>query len=81
MENNFTLRFLQPNPSFATFVESIGMFHNASAETKEVVVLPDGRIDLFFWTPGNGKFQVMLMGLETLPEQRYVPPTNQSVCC
>ena len=74
MDNGFTLRFLPPDPSMAAFVENIGMFHNESAETKEVVVLPDGRIDLFFWRPGDGKFQVMLMGLETLPEQRFVPP-------
>lgn len=78
MEKGFSLKFLPPPPSLAAFVENIGMFQNESTETKEVVVLPDGRIDLFFWRDGNGPFQVMLMGLETTPEQRFVPPQTKA---
>lgn len=40
------------------------MFHNQSDTAKEVVVLPDGRIDLFFWQPGTEVYQVLLIGLE-----------------
>ncbi|TWR31511.1 helix-turn-helix transcriptional regulator [Mucilaginibacter pallidiroseus] len=80
MENHFTLKFLKPEPEISAFVESIGMFHNQGAEAKEVVVLPDGRIDLFFWKPGIEDFQVTLIGLETAPEQRFIPPgTNAFV--
>ncbi|MBE9664672.1 helix-turn-helix domain-containing protein [Mucilaginibacter myungsuensis] len=78
MDNGFLLNFLEPDPSIAAFVENIGMFHNTSAETKEVVVLPDGRIDLFFWKNGGGPFQVLLIGLETAPEQRFVPPQTKA---
>ncbi|MVN91369.1 helix-turn-helix domain-containing protein [Mucilaginibacter aquatilis] len=77
MDNGFKLKFLAPPSSVAAFVENIGMFQNETAETKEVVVLPDGRIDLFFWRNGNEPFQVMLMGLETAPEQRYVLPQTK----
>jgi AraC-like DNA-binding protein len=74
MENTFNLNFIAPHSSIAGFVESIGMFHNQSANSREVVVLPDGRIDLFFWKPDAEPFQVLLIGLETLPEQRIIPP-------
>jgi len=78
MDKAFSLKFLPPPMSIADFVENIGMFENDSAETKEVVVLPDGRVDLFFWRNGNYPFQVMLMGLETAPEQRYVLPQTKA---
>jgi AraC-like DNA-binding protein len=74
MDDNFKLNFIAPHSSITGFVESIGMFHNQSANEKEVVVLPDGRIDLFFWKPDAEPFQVLLIGLETLPEQRIIPP-------
>jgi len=74
MDHTFQLNFIPPDSSIAGFVESIGMFHNQSANEKEVVVLPDGRIDLFFWKPSSEPFQVLLIGLETFPEQRIIPP-------
>lgn len=74
MDNGFYYKFLKPNESLANLVESIGMFHNQSDTTKEVVVLPDGRIDLFFWQVASQPFQVILIGLETEPEQRSIPP-------
>jgi AraC-like DNA-binding protein len=74
MDHTFQLNFIPPDNSIAGFVESVGMFHNQSANEKEVVVLPDGRIDLFFWKPATEPFQVLLIGLETFPEQRAIPP-------
>ncbi|MFC6100246.1 helix-turn-helix domain-containing protein [Olivibacter domesticus] len=74
MDNSFNYKFIQPDKSLADFVESIGMFQNQSNEAKEVVVLPDGRIDLFFWQTASQPFQVILVGLETEPEQRSIPP-------
>jgi AraC-like DNA-binding protein len=78
MDNTFQLNFIPPDSSVAGFVESMGMFHNQSANEKEVVVLPDGRIDLFFWKPAAEPFQVLLIGLETFPEQRIVPPHTRA---
>lgn len=74
MPQAFNYTFVEPDKSIADFVESIGMFHNPSDEEKEVVVMPDGRVDLFFMRSANGSFHVLLMGLETAPEQRIVPP-------
>lgn len=74
MNNNFHYKFIEPDRSLADFVESIGMFHNPTDEAKEVVVIPDGRIDLFFTQSITEPFHVLLMGLETEPEQRSVPP-------
>jgi AraC-like DNA-binding protein len=36
--------------------------------------MPDGRIDLFFLRSASEPFQVALVGLETAPEQRTIPP-------
>lgn len=71
---NFYHKFITPDKSISDFVESIGMFHNQSDEAKEVVVMPDGRIDLFFMQPASAPFHITLIGLETLPEQRMVLP-------
>jgi AraC-like DNA-binding protein len=72
--SNFYTRFIKPPDALQDYVESIGMFRNASDAVKEVVIVPDGRVDLFFWRPGNGYFQVMLMGLETAPDHRSILP-------
>ena len=74
MDKGFELNFLEPEARIAEFVESIGMFYNGSATDKEVVVMPDGRIDLFFWKPASHPFEVLLMGLDTYPDQRSVAP-------
>jgi AraC-like DNA-binding protein len=78
MDKSFHYRFIPPPPSLANFVDSIGMFKNGSNRTKEVVILPDGRVDLFFWKTKAEAFQVILIGLETAPEPRSIPPQTQA---
>lgn len=79
MNPDFRLHFIPPPQPLTDFVESIGMFHNTSEnEAREVVVLPDGRIDLFFWQTADQPFQIFLIGLETAAEQRSVPPQTQA---
>jgi len=48
MNNDFHYTFIKPNKLLDDFVESIGMFYNDSNKAKEVVIMPDGKIDLFF---------------------------------
>lgn len=72
--DTFYCKFIEPEESLADFVESIGVFHNPANEPRDVVVLPDGRIDLFFSRSATEPFHVTLMGLETEPEQRSVTP-------
>lgn len=74
MNNDFHYKFIQPDKSIADFVENIGMFHNQSDREKEVILMPDGRVDLFFLQSESAPFQIILIGLETVPEQRNIPP-------
>lgn len=74
MDNDFQYNFIKPDHTIADFVENLGTFHNASNEPKEVVVIPDGRIDLFLSQSPNEPFHITLLGLETYPEQRQIPP-------
>ncbi|HTM66287.1 MAG TPA: AraC family transcriptional regulator [Flavipsychrobacter sp.] len=74
MDEHFYFKFLRPDEQLADFVESIGTFYNRSDEPKQVVIMPDGRIDLFFLRSASEPFQVALVGLETAPEQRTIPP-------
>lgn len=77
MGNDFYYKYVEPDLQLADFVESIGMFHNQSSEAKEVVVLPDGRIDLFFLqSTQQSPFEVILIGLDTKPEQRSIEPNT-----
>ncbi|CAM4048963.1 Helix-turn-helix domain-containing protein [Pedobacter westerhofensis] len=73
MPNTFQYTSVAPEKELSIFIESIGMFGNFSSSEKEVVVLPDGRIDLFFMFNAEGQFKVLLMGLETEPEKRIAP--------
>lgn len=78
MSNAFYCKFVTPGGALDDFVESIGMFHNPSDEAKEVVIMPDGRVDLFFWQSAPEPFLITLIGLETLPEQRSIPPHTRA---
>lgn len=74
MHHDFTFNFIEPDEIIADFVENLGTFHNPSDEAKEVVIIPDGRVDLFFSQSPSEPFHATLIGLETYPEQRYIPP-------
>ncbi|WP_347216551.1 AraC family transcriptional regulator [Chryseobacterium sp.] len=78
MDHDFQFHFIEPDQSISDFVENLGMFHNRSDEAKEVVIIPDGRVDLFFMQSPSEPFHVTLMGLETYPEERQIPPQTQA---
>ncbi|AZA53669.1 DUF6597 domain-containing transcriptional factor [Chryseobacterium sp. G0201] len=58
----------QPDASLQDFVESFWMLDNPS-ENKEVILLPDGRIDLIFSQSLQEPFHIVLLGICTHPEQ------------
>lgn len=60
-------RIARPDRVLSDFVESFWMLHNHSEVDREIVVLPDGRIDLFFSYSEKEPFHVALLGLETAP--------------
>lgn len=74
MSTDFHYKFFKPPESIADFVENIGMFHNQSNTPKEVILMPDGRIDLFFMQSASEPFHVALIGLETVPELITILP-------
>ncbi|OMQ08809.1 AraC family transcriptional regulator [[Flexibacter] sp. ATCC 35103] len=73
MNNDFYYKAIEPDESLLDFVENIGMFHNMSNNDMEVVLMPDGRIDLFFMKTKSEPFQIALIGLENVPEQQIIP--------
>ena len=69
---------IDPHDSIAAFVESFWMLHNPSDENKEVVVLPDGRIDLFLSVSAAEPFHLILLGLETQPSYAAIKPQTRT---
>ncbi|MBK1895129.1 helix-turn-helix domain-containing protein [Chryseobacterium paridis] len=57
-----------PSASLKDFVESFWMLDNPS-ENKEVILLPDGRIDVIFSTSPTEPFHIVLLGICTHPEE------------
>ncbi|WP_130736348.1 AraC family transcriptional regulator [Flavobacterium sp. J27] len=65
MNNDLTYQFVKPNAVLEDYVAGFWSLQNESESDKEVVILPDGRIDLFFSQSTNEPFHVTLSGLET----------------
>ncbi|WP_415326093.1 helix-turn-helix domain-containing protein [Chryseobacterium sp. MMS23-Vi53] len=65
---NLIYQSKKPEASLSHFVESFWMLDNPS-EKKEVILLPDGRIDLIFSQSSIEPFHVVLLGIGTHPEQ------------
>ncbi|WP_108929843.1 helix-turn-helix domain-containing protein [Leptospira johnsonii] len=63
----------KPIPILEPFVDSIWMLKNDSKKDHEVVVLPDGRLDIIFSISLTQPFRAMQMGLATLPEKNVIP--------
>lgn len=58
----------KPEDLLSDFVESFWFLRNNSKKDREVVVLPDGRIDLMFSHSPGEPFHVTLMGIGTKPD-------------
>lgn len=69
MSKDFEYKFIKPHKSIDNFVESFWLLKNHSDNDKDVVILPDGRIDLFFSQSDTEPFHITLSGLETQPDQ------------
>ncbi|RQO30940.1 transcriptional regulator [Taibaiella sp. KBW10] len=68
--------FKCPDPAIARFVDSFWMLCNHSKEAKEIVLLPDGRIDLFFSYTATEPYHVTLLGLETEATKAALAPQS-----
>ncbi|MBE7171963.1 MAG: helix-turn-helix transcriptional regulator [Williamsia sp.] len=72
MDNDLAYKFVRPDKALADFVESFWLLQNHSDMDKEVVVLPDGRIDLFLSLSATEPFHVTLLGIGTQPDKTTV---------
>jgi len=72
MSNDITYQLIKPDDSLADYVESFWLLQNKSTIAKDVVILPDGRIDLFFSRSASEPFHVTLLGISTHPEQAEI---------
>ncbi len=68
---NKTIQYHQrlPEKELSGFIESYWMLMNKSEDEKEIVVLPDGRIDVFFSKSKNEAFHISLAGIESKATQ------------
>ncbi|MDR0801751.1 AraC family transcriptional regulator [Fluviicola sp.] len=73
MDNDLNFKIIKPDTLLTDFVESFWMLQNHSDSGKEIVVLPDGRIDLFFSQSATEPFHITLSGLETQPDKATLP--------
>jgi AraC-like DNA-binding protein len=80
-KNSFQMAFsdieyrqLKPSPELAEFVESFWMLINHAETEQRVVLVPDGRIDVFFVYSSVEPYHVTLLGLETQPDAQVIPP-------
>ena len=68
MDNNLTFKLIKPDTSLSHIVESFWLLHNPSDSDKELVIVPDGRVDLTLSQSATEPFHIILSGLETYPQ-------------
>lgn len=74
MQDDIKYSKRQPIAELSKFVESYWTLENISYERKEVVILPDGRIDVFFSKSLNEAFHATLSGIETKANKGIIEP-------
>lgn len=74
MDTDLIYRLVKPDKTLADFVESFWLLQNQSGTAREVVILPDGRIDLFFAQSPTEPFRVTLLGFETQYDVATIAP-------
>jgi AraC-like DNA-binding protein len=70
--NNIIYKSVKPEKSLSHFVESFWMLHNPTNSDKQVVILPDGRVDVFFTESATESFHITLLGIGTTPDQSTI---------
>jgi len=71
---SWNYQMIRPSQELAFFVDSFWMLHNLSDKPEEVIILPDGRVDLFFSISMVEPFHISLQGISTRPEQASILP-------
>ena len=74
MDNDLRFKLIKPEKSLSHFVESFWFLQNPSDSDKEIIVLPDGRIELTFTQSQTEPFHITLSGIETHPQRALLAP-------
>lgn len=72
VEKNFTYEMIAPVPELSELVDSFWSLESTSKEPQQVMILPDGRIDLSVSFPAAQQFT--LLGLEDQPSSGTLKP-------
>lgn len=70
--NDIEYQYIKPDKSLFDLVESFWMLHNPTNSDKQVVILPDGRVDIFFTESATESFHITLLGIGASPEQSTI---------
>lgn len=68
MEDLLTYQLVKPDSGLKDLVESFWCLENNSGQDKEIIIVPDGRADLFISRSPQQGFHITLSGLESEPE-------------
>lgn len=60
---------IKPGKALSDFVENIWLLHNKASYKREIVIVPDGRVDIFFYHSANQNIRAVVFGLESEPQQ------------
>ncbi|MDF7813796.1 AraC family transcriptional regulator [Hymenobacter sp. YC55] len=71
---DLTYRAIKPEPLLTSFVESFWMLVNPTGLAQPIVLVPDGRIDVFFSVSAAEPYHVSLLGLQDRPEAQVIAP-------
>lgn len=74
MSNGIIYHVIKPDDTLTDYVESFWLLQNKSDAKKDVVIVPDGRVDVFFSRSAAEPFHVSLLGMSTHPEQAAIAP-------
>ncbi|GAB2684674.1 hypothetical protein GCM10027037_02380 [Mucilaginibacter koreensis] len=74
--NHIQFQQFDPPTSLLSLVDSFWMLVNPTDAAVDVVIVPDGRVDLFFSHSATEPFQVMLSGLESEPNSSSIAPRS-----
>lgn len=73
MKNVVQISSLKPTEELSLFIESFWIIKNDSDEDQELVTLPDGGIDLYFFHSDHYPLISSLVGLKTYPRVGLMP--------
>ncbi len=69
LKNDFEYQFIKPDVLLSDYVDYFWLVANHSENDKQIIVLPDGRVDILFSYSASEPFHVVLLGLESQATQ------------